>query len=204
VKDTTLRVTANGYAVQLRKEDVQQAVHDFTTQYVTMVDSYAWKLEFPINSPLEIRVTSLDDPALVGVPTGTTAESPTISALRYDDVSRNNKWDVALWLDVLTLPGTANCNTFYAELEQWILNRFSGDNGRVMPEWSKGWAYTADGEPDAGAWTNTDVLNTIRANFKTGTSGDDDWDYEVATLAKYDKSNLFTNALLATLFTPIT
>lgn len=204
VKDTTLRVTANGYAVQLRKEDVQQAVHDFTTQYVTMVDSYAWKLEFPINSPLEIRVTSLDDPALVGVPTGTTAESPTISALRYDDVAKNQKWDVALWLDVLTLPGTSNSNTFYAELEQWIFNRFSGDNGRVMPEWSKGWAYTADGQPNAGAWTNAEVMNTIRENFKTATSGDDDWNYEVATLAKYDKSNLFTNPLLATLFTPVT
>jgi hypothetical protein len=201
VKDTTLRVTANGYAVQLRKEDVQQAVHDFTTQYVTMVDSYAWKLKFPINSPLEIRVTSLDDPALVGVPAGTTAESPTISALRYDDVAKNNKWDVALWLDVLTLPGTHSSNTFYAELEQWILNRFSRDKGRVMVEWSKGWAYTPDGEENAGAWTNADVMNTLRENFKTGTSGDDDWNYEVATLAKYDKSNLFTNSLLATLFT---
>ena len=50
VKDSTLRVTANGYAVQLRQEDVQQAVHDFTKQYVSKVDSYAWKLEFPINA----------------------------------------------------------------------------------------------------------------------------------------------------------
>jgi len=197
VKDSTLRVTANGYAVQLRQEDVQQAVHDFTKQYISMVDSYAWKLEFPINSPLEIRVTSLDDPALVGMPKGSTAESPTISALRYDDVAKKNKWDVALWLDVLTLPGTASSNTFYAELEEWLMNRFTGDKGLVMVEWSKGWAYTADGEPNAGAWTSAKVMNTIRQNF-----GDDDWNYEVATLAKYDKSNLFTNALLTTLFTP--
>ena len=28
IQDTTLRVTANGYAIHLRRADVQQAVHD--------------------------------------------------------------------------------------------------------------------------------------------------------------------------------
>ena len=67
----------------------------------------------PINSPLEIRVTSLDDPAQVGVPAGTTAESPVISALSYDEEAKNNNWDVAVWFDVLTLPGTPHSDDFY-------------------------------------------------------------------------------------------
>jgi Cholesterol oxidase, substrate-binding/FAD binding domain len=199
VKDTTLRVTANGYAVQMKKADVQQAVHDFATQYVNMVNAYAKKLQFPINSPLEIRVTSLDDPAHVGVPAGTTAESPVISALSYDEEAKNNNWDVALWLDVLTLPDTPHSNDFYQELEEWIQNRFNGTVSRVMPEWSKGWAYTSD-----GPWTNSDYIESVRRLFTTGRGGEDNWNYEVATLAKYDKSNLFTNELLGTLFTTTT
>lgn len=197
VKDSTLRVTANGYAVQMRKADVQQAVHDFATQFTSMLKAYEKKWQYPINSPLEIRVTSLDDPALVGVPSGATAQSPVISALSYDQVAIDNKWDVALWLDVLTLPGTAHSNEFYEELEAWIQQRFTGAAGRPMPEWSKGWAYTS-----AGGWTNATYMESIREMFTTDRTNDDNWNYEVATLAKYDKSNLFTNTLLATLFTP--
>jgi hypothetical protein len=199
VKDQTLRVTANGYAVQMRKADVQQAVHDFATQFTSMLNAYAKKWQYPINSPLEIRVTSLDDPALVGVPSGATAQSPVISALSYDEVAKQNNWDVALWLDVLTLPGTAHSNEFYEELEAWIQQRFTGAAARPMPEWSKGWAYTS-----AGAWTSTAYMESIREMCTTGRSSDDNWNYEVATLARYDKSNLFTNSLLSALFTPTT
>ncbi len=200
VKDTTLRVTANGYAVQMKKSDVQQAVHDFATKYVEMVNAYAANKQYPVNSPLEIRVTSLDDPAQVGVPAGTTAESPVISALSYDQEAENNNWDVALWFDVLTVPGTPSSEDFYQELEEWIQNRFGGAAGRPMPEWSKGWAYTSSG----GAWTNSAYMESIRQMFTTGRTADDNWNYEVATLARYDKSNLFTNELLGTLFTPTT
>ncbi len=200
VKDSTLRVTANGYAVQLRKADVQQAVHDFTTQFTKMLNAYKKRWQFPVNSAMEIRVTGLDDPAQVGVQAGVTAESPVISALSYDDVARQNNWDVALWLDVLTLPETAHSDQFYQELEAWIQQRFSGSSGRTMPEWSKGWAYTAS----EGAWSNPTFMAFVREQFTTGRDNDDNWNAEVATLAKYDKANLFTNELLTTLFTPAT
>lgn len=199
VKDTTLRVTANGYAVQMKKADVQQAVHDFATKFVEMLNAYALNGKYPINSPLEIRVTSLDDPAHVGVPAGTTAESPVISALSYDEEASNNNWDVAVWFDVLTVPGTPHSNDFYQELEDWIQTRFNGTAGRAMPEWSKGWAYTSN-----GPWTNSDYMEFIRQAFTTSRGDQDNWNYEVATLAKYDKSNLFTNELLGTLFTATT
>ena len=51
VKDTTLRVTANGYAVQMKKADVQQAVHDFATKYVDMVNAYAEKWAVSRSTP---------------------------------------------------------------------------------------------------------------------------------------------------------
>jgi hypothetical protein len=196
VKDTTLRVTANGYAVQLKKSDVQQAVHDFTSKFTELLQQFQANGQFPVNSPLEIRVTSLDDPQDVAVEPGMTATSPVISSLSQDSVAIQNNWDVALWMDVLTLPDTPGSNQFYQQLEEWIEQRFSGTAGRAMPEWSKGWAYT-----DQGAWDNQAFLETIRQLFTTGRDSSNNWNFEVETLKRYDRHNLFSNPFLDQLFT---
>lgn len=190
IDDQTLRVTANGYAVHMKKADVQQAIYDFTTKFTSLLDAYKLRRQYPVNSPLEIRVTSLDDPSKVAVPPGTTARSPFISSLTYDDAATQNGWDVALWLDVLTLPGTPAADDFYQELEAWVTQTFSGTRARAIPEWSKGWAYTT-----AGAWTNQPYLAQIRGLFPN-------WATEVTTLRTYDASGLFTNPFLDQLFQP--
>lgn len=197
IQDTTLLVTANGYALQMKKADVQQAVYDFTTKFTALLASYEKDNKYPVNSAVEIRVTSLDDPAQVAIGSGITAASPVISALSYDDLAKKNGWDVALWIDVLTIPGTAHANEFYADLEAWVLQRFSGTAARSLPEWSKGWAYTAN----QGPWTNTQFLNHIRQAFTDGRTDQNNWKFEVNTLKTYDKANLFTNPLLDQLFT---
>jgi len=188
IQDTTLKVTANGYAVQVRKADLQQAVHDFTAQYKVLIAKYKDQGLYPINSPLEIRVTGLDDPSQVNVPAGQQASSPALSSLIYDDVARANQWDVALWLDVLTIPGTPRANDFFTDLEAWLLDRFKGSAGRVLPEWSKGWAYTS-----AGPWTSDTFIKHVREAYA------ESWSWEVTTLRQYDASNLFGNALLDSL-----
>lgn len=119
----------------MKNSDVQQAVSDFASFVQGLLAKYATNGQYPINSAIEIRVTALDDPSLV--PT-LNAESPVISALSMDQVAKKNSWDVALWLDVLTIPDTANSNQFYADFETWLLNRFSGSSALVLPEWSKG------------------------------------------------------------------
>ena len=196
IQDTTLKVTANGYAVQLRKADLQQAVHDFIAEYNDLIARYQQQGEYPANSPLEIRVTGLDDPSLVDVPPGQTASTPVISSLSYDEVARANDWDVALWLDVLTIPGTPSSNQFFADLEEWLLQRFTGSAGRVLPEWSKGWAYTS-----AGPWTNQSFIQHVRNAYTAGRASDESWSWEVTTLRQYDASNLFGNPFLDSLFT---
>ena len=193
IQATTLRVTANGYAIHLRRADVQQAVHDLVTNYTTMLTSYAARGSYPVNSALELRVTALDDPATVGV---AGAESPVISALSQDTLDRANGWDVAVWFDVLTIPGTPGADQFYAELEAWLVGRFTGTAGRLLPEWSKGWAYTAAG----GAWTSADFLTHIRSTLSDGRSSADDWAWEAATLHGLDAAGLFENPFLGTLF----
>ena len=71
---------------------------------------------------------------------------------------------------------------------------FSGAAGRTMPEWSKGWAYTAD----KGPWTDAGFLRHIRQTLEVG----DNWTYVPTTLAKYDKSHLFSSPFLDQLFQP--
>ena len=193
IQATTLRVTANGYAIHLRRSDVQLAVRDLVATYTAMLTTYAARGSYPVNSALELRVTALDDPATVGL---AGAESPVISALSQDATDRANGWDVAVWFDVLTIPNTPGSDQFYAELETWLVSRFSGTAGRLLPEWSKGWAYTAAG----GAWTSTDFLAHIRSTLSDGRSSSDDWAWEAATLKGLDAAGLFENPFLTTLF----
>jgi len=76
IQDTTLLVTANGYALHMKKADVQQAVYDFTTKFTSLLESYEKDGKYPVNSAVEIRVTSLDDPTKVAPGSGLKAESP--------------------------------------------------------------------------------------------------------------------------------
>ena len=198
IKDTTLLVTANGYAVQMKRADVQQAVHDFAEKFKAMLADYASRGQYPVNAPLEIRVTGLDDPAKVYSPGGATVETPLISSLCYDDLARTQGWDCAVWFDVLTLPDTPHADAFYTELEAWFRQRFSAPAVRLLPEWSKGWAYSA-----AGGWTDTGFFDEMRAALSEGRSATTDWNAVVATQRRHDQSNLFSNALLDRIFVPI-
>lgn len=198
MQDTTMKVTANGYAVQLKRADLQQAVHDFTHEFDQMLRRYEACGAYPVNSALRLRVTSLDDPRPISTPSGQPAQSPVISSLSQDETAAANAWDVALWLNVFTIPGTPHANEFYTELEQWLLARFSGSAGRVLPEWSKGWAYTAN-----GPWTSQAFLSHVRAAYTDGRSLDHDWDWEARTLRRYDAANLFSNPFLDTLFSAV-
>ncbi|HVX39141.1 MAG TPA: cholesterol oxidase substrate-binding domain-containing protein [Gemmatimonadaceae bacterium] len=192
VKDTTLRVTANGYAIHMKRGDVQRAIYEFTNKFTELLTAYQAKNQYPVNAPLEIRVTALDAPDQVAA---TNPGRPIISALAQgsDDVA--NGWDVAVWFDVLTLPGTPASDDFYTQLEAWIYQNYTGSYAKVLPEWSKGWAYSSE-----GPWTNAAVMGSIREAMTTGREGGDNWDAEVAILSKYDAGGLFTNSLLDALF----
>ncbi|WP_198590293.1 cholesterol oxidase substrate-binding domain-containing protein [Paracoccus zhejiangensis] len=199
VKDETLRVTANGYAVLMKRDQVQQAIADATTKFTDMLLSYQKNGLWPINSPLEIRVTGLDDTAHLGLPPGQVAESPVISSLGTDPIVQQNGWDVACWFDVLTIIPEGDpqqAYQFYTELETWFYAHF--DTGfRANVEWSKGWAYSVPG----GAWTDAAVIQSIRDTCTTGRPADATWAWQVATLQSYDAANLFTNPFLDQLFT---
>ena len=141
MRPSTLRVTANGYAIVCKRADVQRVIQEFTFRYSTRLNDYRNQGKFPMNGPVEIRVTGLDKPGDVGA-----TRSPQMSALRPRP--DHPEWDCAVWLDILTLPGTPYADEFYAEMEQWIYSNYAS-YADVRPEWSKGWGYTA-----SGAWTS--------------------------------------------------
>ncbi len=189
IRESTLRITANGYAVQMRRGDVQRAVSEFAAKWKEMLRSYRKQDKYPVNSPLEIRVTGLDDPSKIWREPDRRPETPPLSSLRLDAEALRRGFDVALWIDVLTLPGTPDSNAFYAELDEWIFANYSG-YARPMPEWSKGWAY----HPEHGPWRSEATLQRIRDLYGAA------WREQDEALQEYDTAGLFSNAFLERLF----
>lgn len=146
VQHDTLRVVSLAYAVHVRKDQAQQAIHDITHHFDRMLHDYARAGHDPINSCLEMRVTDVDRPEALGVPDAVPALlSP---GLPMADSER------VIWIDLVTTPGTPLAWEFYAEYEAWLWKHFPG---RIHPEWSKAWAVSAD-----GPWTDRAVLAWVR------------------------------------------
>ncbi|MDB5893626.1 MAG: FAD-linked oxidase [Rhodoferax sp.] len=187
VKPTTLRVTANGYAVLTRRADVQRTLCEFTSFYQSRLAAWQRNGKYPMNGPVEIRVTGLDQPGDVAV---AGAVTPALSAVRPRP--DHPEWDVAVWFDILTLPGTPFANAFYREIEQWMLANFSGSHAAVRPEWSKGWGYT-----DHAAWDDVTMLGyTLPQAYRDGQPAGSRWDDARAALHRHDPYRVFSSPLL--------
>ncbi|MFG2467134.1 cholesterol oxidase substrate-binding domain-containing protein [Streptomyces canus] len=182
IKPTTLRVTANGYAVLTSRDQVQRVVSEFTDFYRERLAEYTAQGRFPVNGTVEIRVTGLDDPAEAGLEG---ARAPLLSALRADQ--EHPEWDTAVWLDILTLPGTPYAEAFLREIEQFLLDGYDG----TRVEWSKGWAYTDD-----AVWEDEEVLGTAIP----GSFGEAVWGQAAGVLDRLDPHGVFGNAFLDRLF----
>ncbi|MEU9133717.1 cholesterol oxidase substrate-binding domain-containing protein [Kitasatospora sp. NPDC048540] len=183
VRPSTLRVTANGYAVLARRADVQWVAAEFAAFYRALLAQYRDRGEFPVNGGVEIRVTGLDRADGPGVPG---ARPPLLSALRPR--ADRPEWDTAVWLDVLSLPGTPGLPRFCRELEQFLLRTFDGTRAGLRVEWSKGWAYTEE-----GAWADPDLLERV-VPASLGEGGG--WAEAVAVLDRHDPDRVFSNAFL--------
>ena len=138
---------------------MQRVISEFVARYREVVAAYRAQGLYPLNMPLEIRVTGLDHPRDVGVDG---ARRALLSALapRADHPG----WDVAVWLDILSFPGTPAANQAYRDIERFLLANYRPPYATVRPEWSKGWAYT-----ERGAWTNQRMITrTIPHGFRGG------------------------------------
>lgn len=186
LRPTTLRIATNGYAVLTGRDQVQRVVAEFTAFYRERLAAYAGRGRFPVNGSVEIRVTGLDDPADAGVDG---ARAPLLSALRPR--GERPEWDTAVWLNILTLPGTPYAEAFLSQIERFLLRTFDGEYAMTRVEWSKGWAYTKD-----AAWSDGEVLGAV----VPGAFGQDVWGEASGTLDRLDPHGVFGNAFLDRLF----
>ncbi|WP_459708680.1 cholesterol oxidase substrate-binding domain-containing protein, partial [Paraburkholderia sp. 2C] len=132
------------------------------------------------------RVTGLDQPA----DAGSGAAAPLLSPLRPR--ADRPDWNIAVYFDILTMPGTPAANRFYREIEQWMLSNYAGSYATVRPEWSKGWAYT-DGAP----WQDLSLIGSaIPAAFSEGQPASGRWDAARAVLNTFDPQRIFASPLL--------
>jgi FAD/FMN-containing dehydrogenase len=191
VKPTTVRIVEAGFAIITSRANIQQVVSDFYTQYTSRLAYYQGLGQYPMNGPIEIRVTGLDKPADALV---TGAQSPILSSVRPRPDQPG--WNVAVWLDMGTLPVTPGFSQFYTDMETWIWSHYTGSYATVRPEWSKAWACTS-----AAPWTNTTILGTtIPAAVSAGQASGDGWSTAVSILTSYDPNSVFSNPFLDTLF----
>jgi FAD/FMN-containing dehydrogenase len=190
VRPATLRVTANGYAVLTRRRNIQQVVSDFVACYARVVARYRRQNLYPMNMPVEIRVTGLDHAPDVGIDG---AQPALLSALApRADFPR---WDVAVWLDILSFPGTPGANRAYRDIERWMFTHFRPPYATVRPEWSKGWAYT-----QAAAWSDQPMIRaTLPDAYRIARPPQQRWDAAVRTLHRLDPHGIFTSPLLRSL-----
>ena len=195
VKPTTLRLAENGYAVLTRRDSIQRVVSEFYVAFGDLIAQYQARNQFPMNGPVEIRVTGLNRASEVMAPG---AMEPLLSAVRPHP--GHPSWDCAVWIDALTFPGTPGENAFKAELEAWLLGNYTGEYAGVRVEWAKGWAYGA-----GGAWTNPEVLGGhIPDSLTAGQAPGDDWSAALALLDGYDPARIFSNSFLDRLMPPPT
>jgi FAD/FMN-containing dehydrogenase len=190
VKPSTVRIVEAGFAVITARSSIQQVVSDFYTQYTSRLSYYQGLGQYPMNGPIEIRVTGLDQ-AADSVVSG--AQSPILSSVRPRP--DHPEWDVAVWLDMGTLPVTPGFSQFYTDMETWIWSHYTGSYATVRPEWSKAWACTS-----AAPWTSTSILGAVvPAAVSAGQASTDNWSTAVSILTGYDPNSVFSNPFLDTL-----
>ncbi|MCW2947571.1 MAG: Cholesterol oxidase substrate-binding protein [Actinoallomurus sp.] len=187
VQPTTLRIVEAGYAVITSRANIQRVVSEFYAKYVSTINAYQARGQYPMNGPIEIRVTGLDQPSESGV---SGAVTPQLSSVRPRP--DHPEWDVCVWLDMGTIPGTPQCNAFYRGMEQWIFANYTGSYAAVRPEWSKAWAVAPD-----GAWSDTAMLTSaIPRAIDAGQAAGDGFDAARATLNAHDPHRVFSNTFL--------
>ncbi|MFD0744267.1 cholesterol oxidase substrate-binding domain-containing protein [Phytohabitans flavus] len=184
VKPTTLRETANGYAVHTSRASIQRVIHEFAVYHERSVAAYQARGLYPVTGQVEIRVAGVDRAADSGVPG---AAPPALSAARPR--ADHPDWDVVVWFDVLTFPTAPGAHAFYREMEQFFFATYQG-YAAVRAEWSKGWGYTT-----GAAWADVPfVTGTVPDSYRQGP--DPTWDQAVDVLNMFDPHRVFTNPFL--------
>jgi hypothetical protein len=190
VKESTIRTADLGWGIMTSRRNVQRVVHEFVSKYHALVATYRARGLWPMNMPLQLRCSGVDDPGPIGVDG---AKPPTLSASapRPD----HPDWDVVVWVNALSLAGSRGSSAFERDLEQWLIGHYQGDYATARVEWAKGWACT-----DTGGWTDREVIDhVIPDGFRAGHPSDEGWDWAMRRFDELDPHRVFTNSFTRSL-----
>ncbi len=180
-RSTTLRIREVGIAVLCRRADLTDVISLTAATYAGLVDEHATRGSYPVNMPFEIRASSLDDDL---------GRSPILSPTSPDPSRPDH--DVVLYVNCLALVGTAGFGRFCHEFEHALRAALSPTSAVVRPEWSKDFAYGADGTPEG----DTGLVEDLRGRFRDGRRRRDGIDGAAATLDALDPHRTFANDFL--------
>lgn len=194
VKPMTPRNTVAAWGVIVARENMQRALSEFYAYFRSLIQSFADRGLYPYAGPVELRAHGLDHSEEVLIPN---AVEPTLSGAR--PLPGQPDKDTIIWYAINNTVDLPHASEFNAELEKWFLTNYQS-YGVVRPEWTKAYAYTADGAK-GGAWTNDEILqSTFPDTWRNGYARDNNWDSAVKQLNSLDPNRVFTNDFLDKLF----
>lgn len=177
-----------GFVVLTKRANVQLVLHDISQFYESLLDEYAAKGIYPIDQYAKFRVTEVDDPENTLIPGAVAAD---IAPLR--PVTSRPDFNVGVWMNTLTTTNRPYSNEFGMRLEEFVYNRFNGDDGLARPEWSKNWGYA-----ESGPFVNQAFIREmIPVNV-----GINEWNHAIQVWDKYDPHQVITNEFLRMLLVP--
>jgi hypothetical protein len=177
-----------GYTVITSRPNIQKVVNLCYLAYTRLSEDMSNEGKFPMNQPLEFRVTGLDREEIVD---GKVVKPPSLSFLT--EVEGHPEYDVAIFLGLHYFPGTPNSGEYMKEWETFLFNTFNGAYGIARVEWAKTWGF--DGKEP---WVNGTVYNEILP----GTFGSE-WNWAMSTLDHYDPHNIYSNEFLQRITLPL-
>ncbi len=178
LRATTLRVTAGGGVVLARRSDVATIIHDMANWINERLTHCSSLGQYPVNGPFEVRLCGLDNDVDVE-----SSGPPSLSAL--SPVPGHPEWDTAIWLNVVSFPGTPGMHAFFREMELWMHGHYSGSLGIMRPEYSKGWAFTEDQSHADSEF----LTRTLPSRYP-------EWESTSAQFDAYDPHRIFRNPFL--------
>ncbi|HVK99215.1 MAG TPA: cholesterol oxidase substrate-binding domain-containing protein [Dongiaceae bacterium] len=194
VQPLTPRKTVAAWGVIVARENLQRALGEFFQFFKQLLADYRSRGLYPYTGPFELRAHGLDKASDVLIPN---AVEPTFSGARpHPDYPER---DTIIWYAINNIVDMPLAGEFNARLEEWFLTNFQS-YGIVRPEWTKCYAYTADGQFGGAYTSDHKLLETFPNTWRSGYPAENNWDSGVAQLNALDPHRIFTNSHLDRLF----
>ena len=194
VQPETPRKTVAAWGLIIARENLQRALAEWYEFFTQLLAEFEQRGLFPYSGPVELRAQGLEYKHEVLM---ADAVEPTLSGARpHPD---HPEKDIIIWFAINNNVDQPSAAEFNARLEAWYYENYAS-YGLVRPEWTKGYAYTADGQ-FGGAWTNEEILTQrYPATWRDGYSSDNDWTFAHQRFNQIDPHGVFANEHLLKLF----